>query len=117
MQTALDRAKGATTDWQNSFNREEYAHIATKEELKTAKEELKVTELELIHELELRHDGEVDLVNCMQTIRRLHDQSELRKRELDALITATEPVADLFEPRVPREEPRLLVQRLQDTPG
>ena len=51
----------------------------TKEELKTAKEELKVTELELIHELELCPDGEVDLVNCMQTIGRLHDQSELRK--------------------------------------
>ena len=79
MQTALDRVKDAATDWQNAFNREEHAHIATKKELKTAKEELKVTELEIIPELELRHDSEVDLVNCMQTIRLLHDQSELRK--------------------------------------
>ena len=76
-----------------------------------------MTELELIHELELRHDGEIDLVNCMQTIKRLNDQSELRKRELDALIAAAEPVVDLFEPRVPREEPQPLVQWLQDTPG
>ena len=74
-------------------------------------------ELELIHEIYLRIDGEVDIVTCMQTIRRLNDENELRKKELDALIAAAEPVADLFELQVAGEEPRPLVQRLQDMPG
>ena len=55
-------------------------------------------ELELIHEIDLCIDGEVDIVTCMQTIRRLNDENELRKKELYALIAAAEPVADLFEP-------------------
>ena len=74
-------------------------------------------ELELIHELELCMDGEVDLVICVQTIKRLGEERELRKRELDTLIAAAEPMTDLFEPQVAGEEPRPLVQRLQDMPG
>ena len=85
-------------DWKNAFYQEQKA----REEIAA---ELEVTEHELNHELELRIDGETDLLTCMQTIKRLGEESELRKREHNALVAAAEPVVDLFEPRVAGVEP------------
>lgn len=57
--------------------------------------------MELERELQLRFDGETDLVNCMQTIRSLNDDLELLRRSMKELTEAAELVANLFEPRRP----------------
>jgi len=109
LQSSIDKWKSTAADWQGAFNREQGAH----EEL----EELKVLSIELCHELQLRHDGKIDLVMCMQSLRAKMDEAELLKRELIELKQAAEPVAELFEARVAREERRQLVERLRDHPG
>jgi len=53
----------------------------------------------------------------MQSLRAKMDEAELLKRELIELKQAAEPVAELFEARVAREERRQLVERLRDHPG
>ncbi|KAG2565012.1 hypothetical protein PVAP13_7NG006424 [Panicum virgatum] len=110
LQNSIDKWKSTAADWQGAFNREQGA----REELE---EELKVLFIELCHELQLRHDGEIDLVTCMQSLRAKMDEAELLKRELVELKQAAEPVAELFEARVAGEEPRLLVERLRGHPG
>ena len=85
-------------DWKCAFYREQKAHEDTAAELKVAK-------LELVHELKLRINGEVDLVMCMQSLKRLVEENEHLKQSLKEamsslkeLTEAAEPVANLFEP-------------------
>jgi len=75
-----------------------------------------VLKMQLIREMELRIAEESDLVLCMQNIRHLNDQLELKKQELKTLTEVAEPVANLFEPKRPGVEARPLVDRLKDTP-
>ena len=80
--------------------------------------------LELAHELTIRADSDIELVNCMQTLKRVAEENEHLKSSLKEamgslkeLTEAAELVANLFEPPVDEEEPRPLVVRLRDTPS
>ena len=86
--------------------------------------ELKVLKLELAHELTICADSDIELVNCMQMVKKLGEENEHLKGSLKEamgslkeLTEAAEPVANLFEPPVNEEEPRPLVIRLRDTPS
>lgn len=111
-----ERLQGAIDDWKCAFYQEqEKQETAAQErdramkECDEAVEELKVLYHELHRELTLRHDGEVDLVTCMQQLRRLNDKNEALKKCLKDLTAVSEPVADLFEAREAGVEPRPLV--------
>jgi len=117
LEDAVGKWKDTATDWQNAFHREQVAREEVTENLKVVTTELNHVAIEIDHELQLRHDGEIDLVTCMQSLRAKMDEAKLLKRELMELKEAAEPVASLFEPMVVGVEPQPLVERLKETPG
>ena len=91
LEDSAERLNNTVTDWKNAFYREQSQHEKIAQELEVLKQEL-------VCELQLRIDGEIDLLTCMQSLRRVNDENELLKQALKELTAVAEPVADLFEP-------------------
>ena len=105
LEDSAKRLNNTVTDWKNAFYREQ----SQREEIA---QELEVQTQELVCELQLRIDGEIDLLTCMQSLRKVNDENELLKQALKELIAVAELVAELFEPRKAGTETRPLVERL-----
>ena len=93
----VEKLNNTITDWQNAYYREQSQREIT--------QELEVLKQELVCELQLRIDGETDLLTCMQSLRRINDENEALKQALKELTEVIEPVVELFEPRVAGAEP------------
>ena len=108
LKTESTRLEAKATDWQNAFSREQ----ARREELE---EELKVLVPEYQLEQQLRIDGERDLLVGLQAAKRLGEENQGLKEQLEALKAVAEPIAELFEPREDGVAQRPLVDRLKET--